>query len=540
MSKEIKKIVVVGGGSAGWMSAATIATQIPTVDLTVIESPDFAILGVGESTLGGIKHWTSLLGLNDKHFLQKTDGIYKLSIKFTDFEGKGTGSFHYPFGMATPPHEQVNLNDWYLLKESRSGVLDKNSYARSYFPITAVAEQRKISTDSTGKTPGFSFDLDSAFHFDATAFGQYLKNEVCLPRGTKLIHSTVDGVVTNENGVDYLKLKDGSIITADLFIDCTGFKSMLLGDALDTKFNSISDIIPNNKAWATHIPYKDKKRQLEPFTNCTALTNGWVWNIPLWSRIGGGYVYSDKYISSEDALKEFKNHIKHIHRVDPEELEYRPIDMKLGLHNQIWKKNVIGIGLAAGFIEPLESTGLLTTYEFLLPLAHTLRRNRIVNQWDRDAYNFAMSQTYYQLAQFVALHYAISPRRDSDYWMDITERCRISSNANADIANSLSMQSSVGDIVATSEFMFTANARYKFGEWQPTAGFQCIAAGMDYSPIDPALHMAIARLKRLDTNSYLNFLTDIFNNAQKSYQSYASQCPSMYDYLRQNIHREAS
>ena len=537
MSKEIKKIVVVGGGSAGWMSAATIATQIPEIDLTVIESPDFAILGVGESTLGGIKHWTSLLGLNDRDFLHKTDGIYKLSIKFTDFEGKGTGSFHYPFGMSTVPHEQLSRNDWYLVKQLRPGVLDKNSYARCFYPITAVAEQRKISTDGTGKTPGFNFNFDAAYHFDATAFGQYLKTAICLPRGVKLIHSTVDGVVTNDNGVDYLKLKDGSTITADLFIDCTGFKSMLLGGALEEKFNSISHIIPNNKAWATHIPYKDKKKQLEPFTNCTALTNGWVWNIPLWSRIGGGYVYSDKYISSEDALKEFKNHIKHTHRVDPEELEYRPIDMKLGLHNQIWKKNVIGIGLAAGFIEPLESTGLLTTYEFLLPLAHTLRRNRIVNQWDRDAYNFAMSQTYYQLAQFVALHYAISPRHDSDYWMDITERCRISPDVNSTIADTLSMQSKVGDIVATSEFMFTANARYKFGEYQPGAGFQCIAAGMDYSPVDAHLHLAMGKLKGLDCDAYLDYLSDVFTGCQKHYQSYASQCQSMYDYLRQNIHR---
>ncbi len=306
MSKKIKSVCIVGGGSSGWMTAATFATQFPEIKVKIIESPDFPIMGVGESTLGGIKHWTSLIGLEDKDFLTKTDGSYKLSIKFTDWSGKNTGGFHYPFGEVQRPIEQVGQNDWWFLKGNEGG-LDSNSFARCHYPIASVAENNRMSDDSTGKTPGFSFVQDVAFHFDATAFGQYLKNTICLPKGVQLINASVKKVNTNDNGVESLLLDNKKKITADLYIDCTGFKSLLLEEALGVKFNSIDNLIPNNKAWATHIPYTNKHRQLEPFTNCTALNNGWAWNIPLWSRIGAGYAYSNKHISDDEALEEFKN-----------------------------------------------------------------------------------------------------------------------------------------------------------------------------------------------------------------------------------------
>ena len=537
MSTKIKKIVVVGGGSAGWMSAATFATQLDKVEIVVIESPDFPVLGVGESTLGGIRHWTSLVGVKDKDFLPKVDGSYKLSIKFTDFEGTGTGGFHYPFGFSTVPIEQVKTNDWWFLKGNRPKFFDKNAYARCHYPIAAVAEQNRISTDSTGRTPGFGFEVDSAYHFDAIAFGQYLKETICLPRGVKLIPSTVEGVVTNENGIDYLKLKDGSTVTADLFVDCTGFKSMLLGGALGVKFNSIEDIIPNNKAWATQVPYKDKKTQLEPFTNCTALKNGWVWNIPLWSRIGAGYVYSDKFVSSEEALSEFKKHIKKTYKINPENLEYRPIEMKNGIHEKLWHKNVVAIGLASGFIEPLESTGLLTTYEWLLSLSLVLQRG-VVNQWDRDAFTFSLSQTYHQLAQFVGLHYAISPRSDSEYWQDITERVRIDSRTTAALADAVN-KDPIKDLVGSSEFLYYANALHKYHEYQGgTSGFQCIAAGMNYPPIDYKLHNALGEIRSFSVNDHLDRLEGLYSECQAAYKNYAETCPTLYDYLKERIHTD--
>ena len=536
MSSKIKKIVVVGGGSSGWMTAATLCTQLEGVEVSVIESPDHPIMGVGESTLGGIRHWTNLIGLKDKDFMPMVDGSYKLSIKFTDFEGPGTGSFHYPFGQPVMPVEGVTANDWWFLKGNNPSFFDKNSYARCHYPIAAVAENNRISIDSTGATPGFSFDLDSAYHFDATAFGQYLKTHICIEKGVNVIAATVDEVVTDpEVGVKSLKLNDGSTVTADLFVDCTGFKSLLLGDALETPFHSIENIIPNNRAWATHIPYKDKQEQLEPFTNCTALKNGWAWNIPLWSRIGAGYAYSDKYISSEDALTEFKKHIKKAYKINPESLEYRPLEMRNGIHEKLWVKNVVAIGPAAGFIEPLESTGLFTTHEFLIALALVLQRG-VVNQWDRDSFSFSMTQVFHKLAQFVGMHYAISPRNDSDYWRDVTERVRIDNTLGNSISETVNPIPGV-DVVGTSEFMHYANSLHLFHDFTAgTSGFPCIAAGMNYPPIDYLMHNTLGRIRGLDSEEHCHQLRNLYTDVQQKTSEYAGQCMHLEEYLRTTIH----
>jgi len=532
MSKKIKSVCIVGGGSSGWMTAATFATQFPKMNITIIESPDFPILGVGESTLGGIKHWTSLIGLEDKDFLKETDGSYKLSIKFTDWSGKNTGGFHYPFGEYQRPIEQVGQNDWWFLKGNRSSVLDDNSYARCHYPIAAVAENNKMSDDSTGKTPGFSFVSDVAFHFDATAFGQYLKRKICLPKGVKLINSTVEKVNTNDDGVESLILADKKKITADLYIDCTGFKSLLLEEALGIKFNSIDNLIPNNKAWATHIPYTDKNTQLQPFTNCTALNNGWAWNIPLWSRIGAGYAYSDKHISDDEALEEFKNYIRtNYEKIPIDSLDFKPITMRNGIHEKTWEKNVVAIGLSSGFIEPLESTGLMTTYEWLLSLIYTLRKG-FVNQWDRDSFNYALKNIYYGHANFVGMHYALSPRNDTPYWQDVTERVRIDPTVN----NSLNYETDMGENL---ELLYYATSAHKYHQFRDgNAGFQCVAAGMNYSPIDAQVHRALGKMKMFDPELHCDRLQELYKETQKKYIKYAMSCPSIYEYLCKSIHEE--
>ena len=532
MSKKIKSVCIVGGGSSGWMTAATFATQFPKMNITIIESPDFPILGVGESTLGGIKHWTSLIGLEDKDFLKETDGSYKLSIKFTDWSGKNTGGFHYPFGEYQRPIEQVGQNDWWFLKGNRSSVLDDNSYARCHYPIAAVAENNKMSDDSTGKTPGFSFVSDVAFHFDATAFGQYLKRKICLPKGVKLINSTVEKVNTNDDGVESLILADKKKITADLYIDCTGFKSLLLEEALGIKFNSIDNLIPNNKAWATHIPYTDKNTQLQPFTNCTALNNGWAWNIPLWSRIGAGYAYSDKHISDDEALEEFKNYIRtNYEKIPIDSLDFKPITMRNGIHEKTWEKNVVAIGLSSGFIEPLESTGLMTTYEWLLSLIYTLRKG-FVNQWDRDSFNYALKNIYYGHANFVGMHYALSPRNDTPYWQDVTERVRIDPTVN----NSLNYETDMGENL---ELLYYATSAHKYHQFRDgNAGFQCVAAGMNYSPIDAQVHRALGKMKMFDPELHCDRLQDLYKDTQQKYINYAMSCPSLHEYLCKSIHEE--
>jgi hypothetical protein len=354
----MKKIIILGGGSSGWMTAATLINQFPEKEITLIESPNSPILGVGESTLGTIKNWTELLQLDEKKFMKETDAIYKLSIKFTDFYKKGE-SFHYPFGRPHVEGNRASLNDWWFKKFFKPDT-PYSDYANCLFPNMALVNQNKFS-DKAIPEINFNPKTDSAYHFDAVKFGMWLKNSYCIPKGVKHIEEEINNIKQNEHGIESINNHK-----ADLFIDCTGFKSLLLGETLKEPFESYSDLLINDSAWATRIPYKDKDTEMVPYTNCTAIENGWVWNIPLWSRIGTGYVYSSKFVDDDTALKQLKNHIK------VEDAEFKKIKMRVGIHKRLWVKNVVAIGLSAGFIEPLESNGLFSVHEFLIKLIRSI------------------------------------------------------------------------------------------------------------------------------------------------------------------------
>ena len=308
MIKPLQKIVIVGVGSAGWMTAAALVKAFPEKDILVVESPDFAILGVGESTLGGINGYCKYLGIDEKDFMTYTDASYKMSIKFTDFYEKNSGAFHYPFGEPFVKDTHDGMHDWFYKKYFYPDTPIED-FVRCYFPSAALFEQNKFALNKYQQFDNYNPDWDVAYHFDATKFGLWLKERYCLPRGVRLITDTVSHVNVSETGITSLELQSGGHLSADLYIDCTGFKSLLLGEALKEPFISYEDMLPNNRAWATRMPYKDKEKELEPFTNSTAIGNGWVWNIPSWERLGTGYVYSDKYISPEDAKEEFKQHL---------------------------------------------------------------------------------------------------------------------------------------------------------------------------------------------------------------------------------------
>jgi len=526
MSYKFDNITIVGGGSSGWMTASTFIKFFPNKNITVIESPDYPIVGVGESTLGQINVWKDLLGIEDKDFMRETDASYKLSIKFTNFYKKDSGAFHYPFG--SPYYENDSSifppNDW-ALKKSYYPETPISDYTKTYFPAMPLIEGNKINKNESGIFKNFNFHRDSAYHFDAVKFGQWLKNNYCLPKGVNLIADSVSEIKVNEDGIDYLILKSGQIHKADLYIDCTGWKSLLLGESLKEEFISYNNILPNNRAWATQVPYTDKEKELECYTNCTALTNGWVWNIPLWSRIGTGYVYSDKFISKEDALLEFKNHLKCNPNRNIDELKFKDIEMRIGIHKRTWVKNVVAIGLSAGFIEPLESNGLFTVHEFLLSLIKSLQRD-VFTQWDIDCYNATVKETFNSFAEFVSLHYALSNRDDSEYWQDI--------NKKSFAIDMLNEKMKVSDAYLNLKYRKMIAAAHPTGD---NAGIHCIATGMNYNMLDK-----IDILKIELSNPMVNYKNILDSHMEKWNIDYekrleeAEKSPTLFEYLRDNIH----
>ena len=401
----VDKIIIVGGGSSGWMSAAALINAFPDKDITVIESPDFPTVGVGESTLQFIRPWMYSLGIKDESWMPYCNATYKVSIRFENWDGKG-GHFHYPFGNPVLSNDYgLDLYNFARLKED----VPNNEWAEVFFPGALMAENNLL----VDKMQGWDIQKNSAYHFDASKFGQWLKNEYCIPRGVKLITDTVQEIDTDHNGIKCLHCYEAEhranqALTADLWIDCTGFKG-LLADAIGMKFRDYSYGLINDSAWATQLPENQPNVY---HTNCTTLENGWVWNIPTKERTGTGYVFSSRYVSDEQALEEFKKHLKR-----DDELEFKLIKWKHGRREKFALKNVVTVGLSAGFIEPLESGGLFCTHEALKELIKVLQRG-VFNGGDKNSFNYAIATRFDDFAAFVTMHYQYATRNDTPYWQD--------------------------------------------------------------------------------------------------------------------------
>jgi len=499
-------IIIVGGGSAGWMTASTLIKEFPDKKIALIESPEIATVGVGESTVQPIRAWIKYLGIDDKEFLKHTDGTYKLSIQFTDFYKKGE-YFHYPFGAAVIKNTLSGFNDWWFKKFIHPDT-PYTDYADCFFPQMALVNQNKLSLNEDGQLDNFYFFGDTAFHFDATKFGLWLRDFYCLPAGVVHIKEHIDTITQNENGIESLNEK----WKADLYIDCTGFASILLGKTLKVPFESYSDILPNNSAWATKLPYKDKKKELVNYTDCKAVENGWIWKIPLWSRIGTGYVYSDNFIDDDGALKQFQKHL------GTDEAEFKKIKMRIGIHERLWEKNVVAIGLSSGFIEPLESNGLFSVHEFLRELIRELKRDRI-SQWERDNFTYRCKDMFREFAEFVSLHYVLSHRNDTEYWKHVQERSMF-------VKENRHMVKLASNRFHAHNFTMAEN------------GIHAIATGMHYSPTELSEIMWLEwKDKEMLGREWAPYIETLNKNKNKWEQG-TKKYEKTYDFLQRNIYDE--
>lgn len=532
MSKQINKIIIVGGGSAGWMSASTMIKCFPEKEVVLVESPGIPTVGVGESTIGGIGTWLNLLEIKDTDFMKYTDASYKLSIRFTDFYKKGSGSFHYPFGEPELDGQTSGGNDWFLKKivKPETPVSD---FADCMYPNMALVNENKIDKNMDGKLPHFIFERDVAYHFDAGLFAAWLRDNYSIPRGVKHIQQEVVSTPVNENGIEYIELADGTRLEADLFIDCTGFKSMLLAKALNEPFISLKHLLPNNSAWATRVQYTDKEAQLVGYTDCHAIDNGWVWSIPLWSRMGTGYVYSDEYVSDEVALEQFKQHLTS-KGYSLDGCEFRKIKMRVGIHDRLWVKNVCAIGLSAGFIEPLESNGLYTVHEFLFKLVRALKRgNCTVSRFDKDVFNAACREQFQNFMEFVSSHYALSHRDDTEYW-----------RANGNRVYAEGMQDPYADLTSFRRY-YSLQKYFDFRWNDMSGGLPCIATGLNYFPTDYASVTSYSYNtkdfnKETDLTKYMVDAALLLDYKKEKWKNAVSKSPKLIDYLKQNIHNEAN
>ena len=404
---KFNSIVIVGGGSAGWMTAATLVKVFPDKKITVIEPEEQSGIGVGESTTQLMRRWQELLEIPNEDFITKFDGTNKLAIRFENFHKKGK-SFYYPFGRIDQRH--YNVQEWfahqYLSKKPFEDFVNDMS------PISECLENNTVPE----QIDFWKLDKDAAWHFDTHKFYTYLRDEYCIPKGVNVIKGEVYYTLLDEE--KYIKgvvLGNDVTVIGDLYFDCSGFNRILMQDALKVPWVEFNNKTYTDSAWAAQRPYKDKEKELKLYTNSVAMSSGWVWEIPHWNSIGTGYNYSGEHIDKYDALAEFKEYLGPV----AEEMEFKHIKTRNGMSERMWVRNCVSIGLSGAFIEPLESNGLMSIHEFLLVFCNIAEGKDTLNSFDAHSFNHVCREQFLYFADFITLHYAMTARNDTAFWHDI-------------------------------------------------------------------------------------------------------------------------
>jgi tryptophan halogenase len=398
---KLDKICIVGGGSAGWMTASMLIKHFgDTKKIVLVESP-VPRIGVGESTTQFFNDFVRYLGLKDEEWMPACDATYKQSVRFVNFNPNG--SFHYPFGPSEDVAPVTEYMNW-----RRGKKVDPMTFGTVYSNVIPVVEDARLYPKYLERFTGY--------HLDALLFADYLKHNYAIPKGVEYIEGTVTNYARTVDGISGVYLgSDDRYVDADLFIDCTGFRALLMNE-LHVPWEDFPTL-KTDSTWACRLEYEYKEHQLVPYTNCTGLSAGWVWNVPTWSRIGTGYNFCSQYISDEDALEEFKQHLS----VDKPHNQFRLLKWPTGIRKKVWSHNVVSIGLSAGFIEPLESGGLYSVHEFLWKLIQVLPTDQ--NYWNgymREQFNFACRDKFHSFRDFVVRHYTMGSRCDTPFWKHYT------------------------------------------------------------------------------------------------------------------------
>ncbi|MBU3021332.1 tryptophan halogenase family protein [Aestuariibacter sp. A3R04] len=403
-SISITSIAIVGGGSAGWMTAATLSKVLDLTKyrVTLIESDNIKGVSVGEATIPQITLFNRILGIDEGDFIRATKATYKLGIEFKDWKQRGHAYFH-PFGTFGINMDALPFHHFWLKRfnEGAGGDL-------STFSIEAVAAKQcrfgRVNAQNNSPLANMSY----AYHFDSTLYAGFLR-DYATSRGVTRINGKVETVSKHPNGhIKSLTLQDGQSISAEFYIDCSGFRSLLLEREMGATFNDWSDVLPCDSAIA--IPCTSADPAIKPYTQSTAKVAGWTWRIPLQHRIGNGYVYSSQFSNRDAALNELVTQLEGKPLAEPNFLAW-----KTGMRPQSWIKNCVGIGLSAGFIEPLESTGLHLIQSAIARLM-TLFPSRRFCQSDIDMYNRQTVKEFEQIRDFILLHYVLTERDDSEFW----------------------------------------------------------------------------------------------------------------------------
>ena len=404
MGDRKQRVVVVGGGTAGWMTAASLVRLLPhACSVQLVESAEIGIVGVGEATLPHLRAFVQTLGIDEAEFMRTTHATFKLGIDFHDFGRIGSNYLH-PFGDFARPVNDVPFYHYWLRMRSEGRRDELFDYS-----IANVMSEANVFVPPSTDPASLLSTISYAYQFDATLFAPYLRRYAELRGAVRTEGKVVEVEQDPQSGdVTAIKLENGERIEGDLFVDCSGFRSLLLGGTLAEPWEDWSRWLLCDRACA--LPCTPPPGPIEPLTRVTGMKAGWRWRIPLQHRVGNGYVYSSAHISDDEAADAITAAIEGEPMAEPRILKFRA-----GRRRNSWSRNVVAIGLASGFLEPLESTSIYLVQAAITQLVELFPYGRI-DPADRDTFNRLVDLEYDRIRDFLILHYHATDREDSSFW----------------------------------------------------------------------------------------------------------------------------
>ena len=471
MSNPVNTVVIVGGGTAGWLTAGLLAAEHragpdSTFDVILIESPDVGPIGVGEGTWPTMRLTLEKIGVSENDFIRHCDASFKQGTRFSDWQ-RGEGEFYYhPF---TPPqgfHEVPLGPYWWPYR-------DQVAFADAVSP-QGMASERCLAPKQIA-TPEYASVLNYGYHLDAGKFSTFLESHCTAKLGVKHVRDNVTSINTTPSGdIESLSTESGQTIAGDLFVDCTGFAAILIGKHFDIPYRSCTDTLFNDRALAVQAPRQNPEEPIASSTLSTAQRAGWIWDIALPSRRGVGHVYSSNHTTDDEAESDLRAYLTRTHDATfAKECEPRQIRFAPGHREKLWHRNCVAIGLSGGFVEPLEASALVMIELSAKMLSEQLPANQDLMRIAADRFNRKFLYHWHRIIEFLKLHYVLSERSDTDYWKENRDAASIP----ADLQDALELwryQSPWRDDLPQFDELFSA------------ASYQYVLYGMGYHTEAPA------------------------------------------------------
>jgi flavin-dependent dehydrogenase len=411
----IRRVVILGGGAAGWITAGVLAARFPArgedgISITLIESPDRPTIGVGEGTWPSIRGTLKQIGVSETEFLRACEASFKQGSRFVGWrDGTAADAYLHPFTLPV-------LDDDEILAAAARGDFEDQPFAAAVCFQAALCDQGRAPKAIT--MAEYAGAANYAYHLDAGKFGSFLRRHCVDKLGVE--HRALDIVrveAWDDGRVRSVVAADGAVVEGDLFVDCTGFASLLLGGHCGAPFQSCRDVLFVDRAWAVQLPHQSEDAPISPVTLSTAQSAGWIWDIGLTSRRGLGHVFASGYVSEDRALEELQAYVR-VQGHDPDALSYRQLRIEPGRRREFWVGNCVAVGLSAGFIEPLEASAIALIELSAKMIADTFPRRRADLPRVARLFNDTFSYRWDRIIEFLKLHYALSARTDSPFWID--------------------------------------------------------------------------------------------------------------------------